>query len=357
MRIGNPGSMDIYMYSTPLVDIDFCCWGPFDDPTASCPNGLTEDKVVSCSYSPNPTEHCMIPATAQTGEYYIMVITNYSNESCNINFSEVSGNGTTDCNIVSPVDIIGFLITQDGEYLDFVEPTVRNYVHAGETGNHEYCVRAIYPGPAEMPSNNYNWSMSCPVCVGNQTACAPGAPIHAEVLSATDQVRIWWEEGSSKGSDLTSYRVYRSKSAIGGYTLIGEVAANSRGFYEYIDSPATVGTFYYQVTAVYGNDCESDPAPSYSDPSVDYVDASVTSIDENGSNVSLYPNPTSGNVTIVAQGMSRVTVMSVLGQVVYDSENNADECTINMSQFNAGMYVVRIVTETGIHTQRVTVVR
>ena len=87
MRIGNPGAMNIHMYSTPQVDIDFCCWGPFDDPTTPCPYGLTEDKVVSCSYSTSWTENCMIPATAQTGEYYILVITNYSNQTCNINFS------------------------------------------------------------------------------------------------------------------------------------------------------------------------------------------------------------------------------------------------------------------------------
>ncbi|MBQ5548389.1 MAG: choice-of-anchor J domain-containing protein, partial [Prevotella sp.] len=79
MKMSDPGDMDIYMYSTPSVDIDFCCWGPFADPISPCPNGLTSDKVVSCSYSAQPTEHCMIPASAQTGEYYILVITNYSN--------------------------------------------------------------------------------------------------------------------------------------------------------------------------------------------------------------------------------------------------------------------------------------
>ena len=164
MRIGNPGAIDIYMYSTPQVDIDFCCWGPFDDPIEPCPNGLTANKVVSCSYSAAATEHCNIPATAQTGEYYILVITNYSNQPCNINFSQVAGSGNTDCGILPPVDIIGFLITLDGEYLDIVGPTVREYTHYGEYGDHEYCVRPIYPGEMTLPSNNFGWSMGCPVC-------------------------------------------------------------------------------------------------------------------------------------------------------------------------------------------------
>ena len=103
MRILNPGNIDIYMYSTPSVDIDFCCWGPFTDPSSPCPNGLTSNKVVSCSYAAAHTEHCLIPATAQTGEYYILVITNYSNQTTNISFSKVAGTGTTDCGILPPL--------------------------------------------------------------------------------------------------------------------------------------------------------------------------------------------------------------------------------------------------------------
>ncbi len=102
MRMANSGGMNIYMYSTPGEDIDFCCWGPFSDPTSPCPNGLTLAKRVSCSYSANPTENCIIPNSAQSGEYYILVITNYSNHNCNITFSKTSGSGTTDCSILEP---------------------------------------------------------------------------------------------------------------------------------------------------------------------------------------------------------------------------------------------------------------
>ena len=102
MRMAQSGGMSIYMYSTPQKDIDFCCWGPFSDPTSPCPNGLTLQKKVSCSYSPNPTETCQIPNNAQTGEYYILVITNFSNSPCNITFSKTGGTGTTDCSILEP---------------------------------------------------------------------------------------------------------------------------------------------------------------------------------------------------------------------------------------------------------------
>lgn len=103
MRIGTPGAITIHMFSEPSKDIDFCCWGPFFDPVEPCPNGLTQDKVVSCSYSSNAEEDCQIPATALTGEYYILVITNYSNAQCNITFSKTAGSGTTDCSIMPPI--------------------------------------------------------------------------------------------------------------------------------------------------------------------------------------------------------------------------------------------------------------
>ena len=538
MKISDPGDMDIYMYSTPSVDIDFCCWGPFADPISPCPYGLTEDKVVSCSYSAQPTEHCMIPASAQTGEYYILVITNYSNQTCNINFSKVGGSGSTDCTIVVPTyDLLGFLITQDGEYLAFAGPDDREYYDIDEFGDHEYCVRPIYPGEMVLPDHNYGWSMGCPVCEfgpNGQGACEPGAPIYGEALNETDQVKIWWGEqnpgpggcegdefsvdfengslpagwttidadgdghnwavntsfgghngsaglvysqsydnnigaltpdnwlvspavtlcegssftfyacaqdaawasehfgvavsddndqfvmvqewtmtakdmpydgprgnrdqgtwyqytvnlgdyagegryiairhfnctdwfylnvddiqlsnGAKSRANIVKYNVYRSTDNAN-YTLIGEVAAVAgQTYYEYIDTPASAGTYYYQVRAYYG-DCESEPAVSGENPANNYVTVMTTGIGENSDNVALYPNPTNGNVTIQANGMRRITVVSVLGQVVYDTELNADTYVLNMGQFNAGLYMVRVYTENGVTVKRVTVMQ
>ena len=36
LQIDQPGTLSITMQSTPLVDIDFICWGPFNDPTTMC---------------------------------------------------------------------------------------------------------------------------------------------------------------------------------------------------------------------------------------------------------------------------------------------------------------------------------
>ncbi len=98
LQIDQPGNITIFMQSTPLVDIDFICWGPFTDPSTMC-DSLTAAYVEDCSYSANPTETCNI-INAVTGQFYILLITNYSNQVCNIDFSQTGGNGTTDCCIL-----------------------------------------------------------------------------------------------------------------------------------------------------------------------------------------------------------------------------------------------------------------
>ena len=135
MRILDPGNMDIYMYSTPQVDIDFCCWGPFDAPTEPCPMGLTRQKVVSCSYSTTWNETCRI-TDAQEGEYYILLITNYSNRTCNIHFSKTAGEASTDCNILPPLVSYNEPVCMGGDlhlYANGLSGSRFNWFHVGSS--------------------------------------------------------------------------------------------------------------------------------------------------------------------------------------------------------------------------------
>ena len=170
MRIANPGSITIHMYSTPSVDIDFCCWGPYSTITNPSPcSNLTQQKVVSCSYSTSATENCIIPASAQTGDYFILVITNYSNQTCNINFSKTAGTGTTDCGILPP------MVDNDGPYC------VGETIHL--TANGQAGASYSWSGPAGFTSNQQNptrtnctmamaGTYTCTITVGNQTNSA-----------------------------------------------------------------------------------------------------------------------------------------------------------------------------------------
>jgi hypothetical protein len=148
---------------------------------------------------------------------------------------------------------------------------------------------------------------------------------------------------------IIGYNIYRSADGLT-YELIGTVAGDVE---EYFDAPGA-GTYYYQVTAVYEG-CESEPAVSGENPEENFVMVGVTGVGEDNDNVNLFPNPTKGNVTIQAKDMNRITVVSVLGQVVFDTELDQDEYILNMAQFNTGMYMVRIYTDGGVTVKRVTV--
>ena len=66
MRIDEPGNLNIYMYTTPPEDLDFDCWGPFEDMNTAC-DLLSCSNMVDCSYSADPTEHCHLHG-ALTGQ-------------------------------------------------------------------------------------------------------------------------------------------------------------------------------------------------------------------------------------------------------------------------------------------------
>lgn len=84
----------------------------------------------------------------------------------------------------------------------------------------------------------------------------------------------------------------------------------------------------------------------------------ITAVSENEINAKLYPNPTTGNLTIEAEGMNHISVFNLMGQMVYDMDVNTDYLNLNMSQFNnAGMYLIRICTANGVKTERVTVTK
>jgi hypothetical protein len=71
----------------------------------------------------------------------------------------------------------------------------------------------------------------------------------------------------------------------------------------------------------------------------------------------MFPNPATNNVTIEAAGMNRITVINAVGQVVYDAEIDNPKSQFNVASFEAGVYMVRINTENGVATKRLTIVR
>ena len=138
MQIDQPGDLLIYIeqYSVEdqfLLDVDFACWGPFHAESkidflqqlrhsyeletgnrsshrpskGDHSHDMGEypfNNLVDCSYDPAGTEWCYIP-NAQTGEWYLLLITNYSRKPGKIHFERVNdkSTATTNCDMTIPV--------------------------------------------------------------------------------------------------------------------------------------------------------------------------------------------------------------------------------------------------------------
>jgi len=156
-------------------------------------------------------------------------------------------------------------------------------------------------------------------------------------------------------SETVRYQVYRSFDGFN-YNLIGYANGNA---VSYNDNDIQAVNCYYKVTAVNtmpGNaTCESSPAMA-ADGIHDYVTVITDGVNELVGNIQVYPNPTNGQVTIEAEGMSHLTVMNALGQTVYNAQTNADQTVLNLSQYGTGMFLIRISTEKGVSVHRVSVI-
>lgn len=105
MKVDQSGPINFHISTDPAQDVDFVCWGPFTSPSAgcsgltaactSCPSNVADStfypsgNMADCSYSVSWQEDCHISG-ALANEYYIIMITNYSNMACNIIFEQTN---------------------------------------------------------------------------------------------------------------------------------------------------------------------------------------------------------------------------------------------------------------------------
>jgi gliding motility-associated-like protein len=135
LQIANSGTIVMNISGASAIDdIDFACWGPFNSPTGGCTGGLTADcsddflgcgsntdgfttypsgNMTDCSFDGQASEVCTIP-NAVTGQYYMVLITNYGGNVTNIIFNQTNsgagGAGTTNCAII-PCNITNMTAT------------------------------------------------------------------------------------------------------------------------------------------------------------------------------------------------------------------------------------------------------
>jgi hypothetical protein len=94
-KVNDNGSLSINISSVTNNDLDFVCWGPFSNDFNLCGNLSSS---LDCSYTTSHIENCEIPM-ALSSQYYVLMVTNYTNIPGEATLSLLSENNELDCHI------------------------------------------------------------------------------------------------------------------------------------------------------------------------------------------------------------------------------------------------------------------
>ena len=100
LNISQSGNINITLTNTNLVDVDFILWGPFPNQSSMCAsifNGTAG--IEDCSYATDATEYVDITG-AIVGQWYMFLITNFSDVPTDIIATQTGGGGATNCAIL-----------------------------------------------------------------------------------------------------------------------------------------------------------------------------------------------------------------------------------------------------------------
>jgi len=106
--ISNPGQIGLQISQTngsgTGLDVDFALYGPFTSTNNLCSN-INNTTLLDCSYSTAAIENVAVP-NSNVGDIYVLVIDNFAalqGQSGPITVSQISGNGSTNCDFLSSV--------------------------------------------------------------------------------------------------------------------------------------------------------------------------------------------------------------------------------------------------------------
>ena len=156
------------------------------------------------------------------------------------------------------------------------------------------------------------------------------------IAEGDNALTLTWD--APQGGNAQAYNIYANGELIG--------ANVTETTYTY---PCEYGFYAFSVEALYQDDMTSVKVVK----GVNYVDH--TAIAEQRENTcNIYPNPTTGNFTVVGANISKVEVYNLVGQKVYEAQG--EMVSINASNWNKGIYLVNIIDQNGaVETQKLVV--
>lgn len=161
-------------------------------------------------------------------------------------------------------------------------------------------------------------------------------------LVQNQEIQINWQTASQTNNHY--FIVQRSASGLVWEPIdstYGELESSQLLSYQIIDPKPLLGTSYYRIKQV-----DNDGQFAYSK-----IVSSIIS-DFNYTQTSVYPNPTTGEVKIIAQenDLQSIRLFNLIGQDLTSSivktNYNSTKCTINLQALDKGFYYLNVGNET-----------
>ena len=150
-------------------------------------------------------------------------------------------------------------------------------------------------------------------------------PMHLDFLIHEGHVILQWQEASM----VDKYYIYRDGQRIGSSTST-----------DFVDFESNSSQSYRYTVTGRTNHIESSPS---NEVFIDWT----TDLNENTDTqtTTLYPNPTSGQLFVEAQGLQQVEILNLMGQVVLRQTATEGQANIDMSSLVEGTYFVKLTGE------------
>ena len=376
MRIEEPGPIDLLISSS--FDVDFICWGPFTefqwqngicgevtDPNQDC--GVTAPSFyLDCSFSGSATETCNIP-NAQEGEFYLMLITNFSNQVTNINVIQSNNSGSMNCQLtcdlevnldVSNCDPLSNTFTVTGQ-VTFNTPPTTGLVSIVNSlgGNLEFSApfgSTIDFEFVDLASNGAVGEIEIDFVDTN------GCYFY-KYYTAPEPCSICQVVASNSSPFATGQSVFLSATSVPNATYVW---TGPNGFYSTLQNPVLTNAGQsmqgiYTVTAFVDlNDCQSTATTNVVLDSTLGAGNQAVELDINNA-FSFWPNPVSDQLFVSFNSPEKVINIQIFdmnGRLILPrwSEVSNTNCLIIIHDLPQGLYQVAIQTSKGVYCNRFT---
>ncbi len=249
MQIANSGNLNIDISQTDAfgfgIDVDFDLWGPFTTLSNGCvaiANGTAPS--VDCSFSAAFTEQANIVG-AVTGQFYIMLLTNYSNQAGTISFSSGAGSTATTncallCNITDVTANAGACIPATNTYTVTGQVTATNPPATGTLLITSSCGGSVTINAPFVSPINY----TLPGIIATGGSCNITASFSADPSCSFSQS---YTSPASCASTLLNCPVYASSSSSPNNACAGQV------YYFDVANTACNGTISFNVVGNFGS--------------------------------------------------------------------------------------------------------